>query len=174
MNQHRRSIRLASYDYRAGGAYFITICAHEKRHVFGCVHEGETKANVYGEIMAEEWLRTAELRTNVMLDEWIVMPNHFHAIVIITHQVDADVGAHCNAPLRRAPQSLSSLVSGFKGSVNRHINTYRTEHNLPLVKVWQRNYFERIIRDEKELHDTRRYILENPINWLSDENFAPS
>ena len=63
-------------------------------------------------------------------------------------------------------------MRALKSAATRRINHYRTEHNLPIVKVWQRNYFERIIRDEKELNDTRRYIIENPTNWLNDENFA--
>lgn len=91
--QHRRSIRLSGYDYRAAGAYFITICAHEKRPVFGTMRNDKIMLNVYGKIVEEEWLRTAELRPNIDLDEWVIMPNHFHAIVVITHQVDANVGA---------------------------------------------------------------------------------
>jgi putative transposase len=80
----------------------------------------------------------------------------------------APVGAHCHAPLR-VPRSLSTLISGFKGSVTRRINADRIERGLSPVVVWQRNYYERIIRDEKELHETQRYIIENPLYWEQDE-----
>lgn len=208
MNHHRRSIRLAGYDYSQEGAYFVTISVARRvrrNNPFGRAENGVMKLNGYGKIVAEEWLKTAQLRPNVILDEWMVMPNHFHGIVMFTcatnvrahcnaplvapyatHDVpdiastilhdDSDGGAHCNAPvqagLHRAPQSLSSLVSGFKGSVTRTINAQRAARNLSPVEVWHRNFHERIIRNERELDDTRRYIAQNPQNWESDEEYT--
>ena len=176
----RHSVRLPHYDYRAGGAYFITICAAQKRATFGRLENGAVRLHPYGKIVAEEWLRTAEIRPGIALDEYIVMPDHFHAIVWITEPPNVgahgnapnasqypqrydsrEVRAHCHAPLR-APRSLSSLVAGFKGSVTRRINAHRAEQNLSSVVVWQRSFYERIIRDENELNETRRYIIENP------------
>jgi REP element-mobilizing transposase RayT len=97
--QHRRSIRLAGYDYAQQGAYFVTICVHRKRPVFGSVENGAMWLNRYGRMVQEEWLRTAELRDGVILDEFVVMPNHFHGIVVLKY--DASVAARC-APTRIA------------------------------------------------------------------------
>lgn len=185
---HRHSIRLAGHDYRMAGAYFVTICVERRRCVFGRIEKGVMRPNRYGAIVAEQWQRTAELRPNVGLDAFVVMPNHFHAIVFLDGDGELPVGAHgcapdstnapnprdgaptrahSGAPLRR-PRSLSSLVAQFKATVTRTINLDRAEHNRAPVQVWQRNYFERIIRDEKELNDTRRYIIENPARWNDD------
>jgi len=179
---HRRSVRLPHYDYRAGGAYFVTICTAQKRAVFGRLVNGAVRLHPYGKIVDEEWQRTGALRPEIILDEYIIMPDHFHAIVIITEPAnpvgaysnapnpapahcceDWDVRAHCHAPLR-VPRSLSSLVSGFKGSVTRRINARRAAENLSPAIVWQRSFYERVIRDEKELLETRRYIIENPLH----------
>jgi putative transposase len=180
---HRRSIRLAGYDYRAAGAYFVTVCVHRKRPVFGRIVEGKMHLNAYGRIVVEEWERTAAIRAEVELDEFVVMPNHFHAIVFLTHDSapDTHVGA-CrrtplpphqgvppHAPTLRAPaRNLGALVNAFKGAATRRINAHRAERELAPVVVWQRNYYERIVRDEKEWNDTRRYIIENPLHWDTD------
>jgi REP element-mobilizing transposase RayT len=171
LQNQRRTIRLNGYDYTACGAYFITICAFEKRCAFGRVLDGAMQLNVYGKMVRNCWLAVPEHFPHVVLDEWVVMPNHFHEIVI-TRNV-ANVGAQHAAPLRQAPHvapgSLGAIVRSFKSAVTRRINAHRTERNLPIVRVWQRNYYERIIRDQKELLDTRRYIIENPINWATNE-----
>lgn len=166
---HRRSVRLAGFDYRAAGAYFITICASRRSEVFGRIENNAVTLNGYGRIVVEEWQRTAALRAEIALDEFIVMPDHFHAIVwIVGAHGNAPLAsqpprqrAHCHAPLRE-PRSLSSLVSGFKGAVTRRINAQRATRNWSPVQVWQRGYYERIVRDENELNETRRYIFENP------------
>ena len=172
--QHRRSTRLAGYDYRESGAYFVTVCAAHKRPVFGHIENGAMRCNPYGSIVIEEWARTETLRANVVLDEFVVMPNHFHAIVIFKHNGDTNVGAQRAAPLQGATpnnvaaQSLGAVVCAFKSAVTRRINAHRSERGLAPVVVWQRNYYERIIRDETELNQTRRYIFENPQNWDTD------
>jgi putative transposase len=175
MDKTRRSIRLAGYEYSNAGAYFVTFCAHEKRHVFGRVESGAMHLNVYGEMVRDEWFRTAELRPNVVLDEFVVMPNHFHAIVIITCDTNCETISKANvgATRRVAPtlqsNSLGSIIGQFKSMATKRINVYRAERGLPVVRVWQRNFYERIIRHETELDETRRYIGENPIHWATDE-----
>jgi putative transposase len=181
---HRRSIRLAGYDYRAQGAYFVTICAYQKKCVFGRVLEGEMQTNIYGQIVGECWNEISNHFPHVVLDQWIVMPNHFHGILVFSHDaipVGARyisppqntetplTGARYISPLHAPSNSLGSVVGKFKAAVTRRINQYRAERGLPAVKVWQRNFYERIIRDEKELSDTQRYIDENPLNWAQDE-----
>jgi len=168
---HRRSIRLAGYDYRAAGAYFVTICSHQKKRVFGRVLDGEMQMHVYGRIVAECWDEITDHYPQVIVDEWIVMPNHCHGILII---VDAPVGARYISPLHAASRigapagSLGSVIGKFKAAATRRINAHRAERNLSPAVVWQRNFYERIIRDEKELIATRRYIIENPLHWEQD------
>jgi len=183
---HRRSIRLKGYDYSQPGAYFVTICTHERARLFGRVVDEEMVLNAFGEIVWEEWFRSAEIRTEIELfaDEFVVMPNHIHGIVWIvetdvgTHGVGAhgvvgatDVGAHGRAPLRRPPRSLGAFIAGFKSAATKRINALR---GTPGVPVWQRNYYEHIIRNpvrangRSPLHAIRRYIADNPLRWHLD------
>ncbi len=124
-----------------------------------------------GEIVHDEWLLTAIIRPSIELDAFIVMPNHFHAILVIT---DADgVGAHGCAPLQtphstslyRPPKSLGSIVAGFKSTVTKRANQLRDTSGAPL---WQRSFYDRIIRDEQSLNKARQYIIANPAQWPLD------
>ena len=171
---HRRSIRLRGYDYTSPGAYFVTITTWERGCLFGAVVPTGMVLNDLGDIVASEWRRTAEIRPEIRLDEFVVMPNLMHALIVIR-----DVGAHGRAPLRtgnqpvvptRQPRSVGSLIAGFKSAATRRVNEAR---NTPGVPVWQRNYYERIIRDDEELDRVRQYILDNPAKWNEDpENSA--
>ena len=183
--QHnRRTIRWEGYDYSQSGGYFITICASRKRCVFGAINNGVVRLNHYGRIVKHEWQQSAILRAEIALDEFVIMPNHFHAIVLLNvgarggapndtkRSTLTEIGRTAVRPYDAPSHNLGAMINGFKGSVTRHINTYRDEHQLSRVSVWQRNYYERVIRDENELNATRRYIIENPLNWASDE-YAP-
>ena len=173
--RHRRSIRLPDYDYTAAGVYFVTICTYGRECLFGEVVEGEIRLNDFGVIVREEWERSAEMRAELSIDAYVVMPNHFHGIVFIdvgAHgvrpgQMAERVGwAHGRAPLR-SPKSLGSLIAGFKSAATKHINLLR---NTPGDPVWQRNYYERVIRDDRELAAIREYLAANPTKWDDDEN----
>jgi len=161
---HRRSIRLRGYDYAQAGAYFVTICTQNRECLFGEIVDGQVALNVPGEVVAEEWLRSARIRGEIELDAFVVMPNHLHGIVVIR-----DVGAHGRAPLpsppHRPPRSLGSFVAGFKSVSTKRINAIR---GTPGVPVWQRNYREHVIRDDHDLGRVRRYIAENPLRWDED------
>nr|BCX01830.1 MAG: hypothetical protein KatS3mg041_1876 [Bacteroidota bacterium] len=165
----RRSIRLKRYDYAQPGGYFVTICTYERAHLFGQVVDGEMVLNAFGRIVGEEWFRSAEIRAEIELypDEFVIMPNHIHGIVWI---VETDVGAHGRAPLHngqlsRPPRSLGAFVAGFKSIVTKRINALR---GTPGAPVWQRNYYEHIIRTEWALHAIRQYIADNPLRWHLD------
>jgi REP element-mobilizing transposase RayT len=166
---------LPGYDYTQPGAYFVTICAHERACLFGEVVGGEMHTNRYGYLVHEEWFKTAEIRPNVALrnDEWIVMPNHVHGIIRLTSAPDP-VGAR----RRRAPTapnsegfgkpvngSLPTIVRAFKSITTRRINR---ERGTPHADVWQANYYEHVVRDESALARLRQYIAENPIRWAMD------
>ncbi|GAB4481015.1 MAG: transposase [Anaerolineales bacterium] len=181
---HRRSIRLKGYDYTQPGAYFITICTHERAHLFGAVVDGEMRLNAWGEIVREEWFKTAQIRPYVRLydDEFVVMPNHVHGIIWI---VGDDVGArrrHCRGTAppcpygdavpdhveqfgKPVPGSIPTIVRAFKSAVTHRINALR---GTPGAPVWQRNYYEHVICDERALHAIRQYITENPLRWHLD------
>jgi REP element-mobilizing transposase RayT len=168
---HRRSIRLPAYDYTQPGAYFVTVVTHQRQCLFGEIVDGQVLVSSYGEAVGEEWLRSTQIRREMQLDAFVVMPNHIHGIVTIE-----TVGAHGRAPLHRAaphraplphrsPRSIGSFVAGFKSAVTRRINEMRGTPGLP---VWQRNYYEHIIRDEEELNRVRQYIIDNPTCWEQD------
>jgi REP element-mobilizing transposase RayT len=174
--QHRRSIRLKGYDYAQAGAYFVTICTHNRECLFGEVMNGEMRRNDWGQIVADEWSRSTLIRKEIELDAFVVMPNHMHGIVVITNPIvvitNPGVGATGRSPLPAEPRphgparhSLAALVAGFKSSVTVRINALR---NIRGVPVWQRNYYEHIIRDEKSLDRIRQYVLDNPARWESD------
>lgn len=171
----RRSIRLPGFDYTRPGVYFVTICAHERTCLFGDVVNGVMRVNNLGEIVREEWERSAEIRAELTIDAYVVMPNHMHGIVLIdvgAHGVrprnmdDHVCRAHGRAPLR-PPKSLGSFIAGFKSATTKRINTLR---HTPTHPVWQRNYYEHVIRNDPDLAVIRDYIADNPARWDNDEN----
>ncbi len=164
---HRRSIRLKDYDYSQPGVYFVTICSWNRECLFGEIVDGEMRLNEYGMILQKEWLKSSEIRKEIELDEFVIMPNHFHGIVCInvTGNIKFPVGANGRSPLRMKPKSLSSFMAGFKSSVTKQINQIRNHPGLP---VWQRNYYERVVRNEMELFKIREYIQNNPMQWDID------
>jgi putative transposase len=141
-----------------GAPYFVTICAYEQRHVFGRVEGERTVLTPLGCIVDEEWKRTPSIRDGVELDQWIVMPNHVHGIVYVPEIAGDDAEPRGFA---RASRSLASLVAGYKSSVTRRA---KQELSWP-TPVWQRNYFEHVIRGDADLERARRYIFENPVRW---------
>jgi REP element-mobilizing transposase RayT len=180
LEHQRRSIRLKDYDYSQSGAYFVTLCAHNRECIFGHIVDETMRLKHAGRIVAEEWARSAEIRHEIMLDAWIVMPNHLHGIIVI---LDHGVGAHGGAPsteaddaarvlradgrppLHRRPQSVPSFVAGFKSAAAKRINEMRGRPGKP---VWQRSYYEHIIRNENECRLIRKYIHDNPLKWALD------
>jgi len=128
--------------------------------------------NEYGRIVEYELNRTMNIRPNVEIDVYSVMPNHFHGILVINSMVNSRRGvlqyAPTNTALRSPSQTVGAIIRGFKSTITKCINAIR---NSPGVTVWQRNYYEHIIRDENEMHKIREYIVNNPLNWAEDENF---
>lgn len=177
---HRRSIRLKGYDYAQVGAYFVTICAYKRECLFGSIVDGEMKIKPFGDILAEEWRRSAELRPQIELTEYVVMPNHFHGIVLINH-MDTPRRTHmCRAVNCRAdgldlgtPEqfgkplagTLPTIMRSFKAAVTRRINELR---DTPGSLVWQSNYHEHIIRNDSDYACIAKYIAYNPHRWIED------
>ena len=153
---HRKSIRLKDYDYSSDGAYFTTICAQHKEYMLGNVIDGKMVLNPAGE-MTKKWL--FELKNkfkNVELDECIIMPNHIHLIIFIMNSA----------------YGIPQIVQWLKTmTTNEYIRNVKQNNWKPFdQKIWQRNYYDRIIRNEKELDKIRKYIFENPLKWELDKN----
>jgi len=181
---HRRSIRLPGYDYTQPGAYFITIVTHERMPSFGEIVDGEMRLNEYGQIVRAEWFQTAVVRPYVMLhpDEFVVMPNHVHGIIWIVDigaagmvgatRVGATRRVAPTTPTPRGPDagSIGAIIGQFKSITAKRINALR---DTPGAPVWQRNYYEHIIRDDHALARIRAYIQSNPQRWFDDrENLS--
>ncbi len=159
---HRRSIRLKGYDYTQPGTYFVTLCTRDRKFLFGDIVNGAMCLNDAGRLIADAWKWLSIQYPYVMLDEYVVMPNHLHGIIVIA---DHRRGGSRTAPtpIRRKP--LGGLIGAFKTTAAKHVNRIRNTPNQP---IWQRNYYERVIRNENELDRVREYIISNPARWAFD------
>jgi len=172
---HRKSIRLNEYDYSQPGMYYLTICTHNRQFFFGDITGEEMRLHDAGIAAVNCWDEIPKHFPNVLLDQCIVMPNHVHGIIVITEAAGAngDVGANDYSPLRTVQpprkkgtsKKIGSIVRGFKIGVTKWFQ----ENHSPQT-VWQRNYYEHIIRDDDDLNRIREYIINNPMNWDIDEN----
>jgi len=195
---HLRSIRLKGYDYSQSGAYFLTICTQNRESLSGDVVDGEMRLNDAGHMVWDAWHKIPEHFPHAGIDEFIVMPNHFHGIIMLSGRgdpcdrpvlcVDNDhlsgehiQGDHKNRPYNMRntghpqgtlPGSVGRIVQAFKSlSTHEYIRGIRG-NGWPSFngRLWQRNFYEHIIRSEEEINRVRRYIIDNPPKWAEDEN----
>jgi REP element-mobilizing transposase RayT len=173
---HRKSIRLKGYDYSQPGLYFITICVQDRKHLFGKIENKEMILNEAGKIAEACWQEIPEHFPNVKLHEYIIMPNHVHGIVEIVgaenflpqySQTDtvSPVGAENILP----QHSIGSIVKGFKIGVTKWFRNNKVGAIKILSSIWQRNYYEHIIRNEQSFEHITAYIINNPSNWADDD-----
>ena len=170
---HRRSVRLPTYDYTQPGAYFVTVCTYGRECLFGEVADGAMVLSESGRIVQEEWEQTHIVRPYVQLDAFVVMPNHLHGILIIMN-VNTGTAAPCPYKKRDFGRPimgvLPTIIRSLKSITSRRINELRKTPGFP---VWQRNYYEHIIRNDHALENIRDYIVMNPMRWhLDQENPA--
>ena len=166
-----RSVRLKGYDYSSPGFYFFTVCTYQKRSFFGRIISTRMELNRLGQIAHEIWSGISVHFAQLKLHSFVIMPNHVHGIIEIGCQVGAQHAAplpalqHAQAAVRRvASGSLSTIVRSFKAAI-----TTRARKELDWKgEIWQRNYFERVLRDGQELSDASRYIAENVMMWEQD------
>lgn len=172
---HRRSLRLKGYDYSSPGAYFITICTHQRECLFGEIVDGEMQLNPLGHVVRSHWLKLQTYHSHLQLDAWVVMPNHVHAILIVTHgEVGAGLAENISVepinliskPTPTGHHGIPEIIRGFKTFSARRINEIRKIRRVP---VWQRNYYEHIIRNEESLQHIRQYVQDNAIAWQHDQ-----
>lgn len=170
----RRSVRLQSYDYRQQGVYFITVCSHDRQPLFGSIVDGKMVSSAFGMTVSDCWTSIPAHFQGTILDEFVVMPNHVHGLIAIA---DLGAGEACLAPtvtpsgsghtkLRQKRPTLGTIVGSFKAATTKRINDLR---GTPGVAVWQRNYYEHIVRNDGDLEAIREYIIANPRNWSKDE-----
>ena len=185
---HRKSIRLKGYDYSQAGLYFITICCQDRECRFGKIENDKMILNNWGKIADECWLEIPKHFPNVILHEYIVMPNHVHGIIELVND-DNVVGVENFHPLQHhnesqrnefqkmIPRSIGSIVKGFKIGVTKW---FRINEDVSLGdgnfqpqqsqrKLWQRNYYEHIIRNEQSYQTISDYIINNPVKWKGDK-----
>ncbi|WP_293667529.1 transposase [uncultured Parabacteroides sp.] len=157
---HRHSFRLQGYDYSQEGLYFVTICTHEHKYLFGEIKNDHMTLNNIGEIIKQTWFDLPNHIPNIILDAFCIMPNHIHGIIEIT---SPNVGAGSK------PAQLSEIIRQFKTFSARKINIIR---KIPGTPVWQRNYYEHIIRNNHAYDNIYSYILNNPKKWNEDKMFG--
>ncbi len=159
---HRRSIRLRGHDYAAGGAYFVTLCVANHRPLFGTVVNGRMALNDVGRAASACWRQIPAHFPQVALDEWVIMPDHVHGIIVMSGDgVGGGRGERFFAPAGRphgTSRTLGSIVRGFKIGLTKSLGG-----DAP----WQRNYYDIIIRDARALENIRQYIRDNPAHWNS-------
>ncbi len=170
----RRSIRKREYDYRQAGVYFVTLCTHQHVNLFGHILQGEVRLSYLGSIAFEEWQYLALARKNVQLDRFVVMPNHFHGLVIIEESWQSNQLTGHSSPVPKRTSSikagsLGAIIGQYKAAVTRRA---RSEGLVGDGRIWQRNYHDRIVRNEESLNEIRRYIVENPARWAEDSLYV--
>ena len=171
---HRRSLRLKGYDYSQKGAYYVTIVAWRRECLFGEVVNGDVKLSSYGEIVQKWWDEIPRHFQNVETGAFIIMPNHVHGIIIITARrgtvpVPEDMGGDKlggETPPLRTP-TLGQIVAYFKYQSTKEMNLF--DNTGTVTKFWQRNYYEHIIRSDKDLKNKTDYINANPLLWDEDD-----
>lgn len=179
---NRQSIRLKNYDYSQKGSYFITLVTQDRIHLFGKIEDGKMILNTVGKILEEEWRNTIQMRPNIALGEFIIMPDHMHMIITITAQMERKVDKEWIHSNPKSPsQTIGAIIRGFKGASTKKINLFlnstgesqfapTTESQFAPTefyknKIFQRNYYEHIIRNQKDYNRIEQYIIDNPMNW---------
>jgi len=168
----RRSTHLQGFDYASNAAYVVTICTQHRRPLFGTITDGQLQPSWLGMIVEREWRRTAELRRGVLPGtlwvSFVLMPNHLHGILILNLPEDGAAGTKQVGQFVAPSVGLGAIVRGVKSAVTDAARKERAG----VGQVWQRGYYDRIIRSEVELERLRRYIADNPQQWELDRYFA--
>jgi putative transposase len=167
---HRRSIRLQGYDYSQAGAYFVSIIAQSRECIFGDVVDDQVVLSPVGELIQQIWMDLPARFAYCALDAFVVMPNHIHGIIVIDRVVQelVDGGTANGSPIDghvEPPVALGAIIRVFKSLSAIQVNRLLARPPQPL---WQRNYYEHIVRDDEDLNRTRQYIMDNPVQWAID------
>ena len=174
---NRKANRKKHYNYSSVGYYFVTICTKDRLSFFGKIEDGKMNLNEYGEIVKKCWLEIPEHFSKIKIEEFVIMPNHFHGIIIIYDFVGnrhacslqnnkSDIVHACSLQNEnRQHQKLPVIIGSFKSAVTKLIHR-KYDNSFQ----WQKSYYDHIIRDESSLNKIREYIRQNPHNWDTDKN----
>ncbi len=172
----RRSIRLPDFDYASFGLYYVTICTQNHSCLFGDVENAQVNLNDAGNMIRKAFIEIQDFYNNIHVDEFIVMPNHFHGIVAVSPEpIGGREGqARGPAPTKEGGNtklSLIDIVTRFKSlTTKRYIDGVKTKGWVAFErKLWQRNYYEHVIRNDNDLNHIRDYIQKNPFNWSEEK-----
>jgi len=174
----RKRIRLPNYDYSQQNCYYLTICTENRQEIFGVIEDNQMILNNIGKVVSVWWGKTFEKYNNIAIDEYIIMPNHIHGIINVVgagsprpdkislnvNNQNDDSNGHGN----RAP-TIGNIIAYFKYQTTKQINQLENKSGR---KIWQRNYYDQVIRNEKSLGQIRKYIINNPTNWSDDAENA--
>ncbi len=188
---NRCSIRLKGYDYTEPGAYFITICTSKREHLFGHIQDEKMHLNRYGEVVQFNWNNLPKIYPHVQLNEFIIMPDHIHGIIMLKNDpVGAGTLRERLSAKRTLREQRTLTIESLTKNPYKPAPTPQKRHGLPEIirslktysatrinqlrstkgnSVWQRGYYERIVRDEQALFNIRRYIINNPLKWKKDK-----
>lgn len=162
----RKSPRLRGYDYSQEGAYFVTICTHDRAHLFGAIVDGVMVLSHAGTIAQERWLALPDHHSHIELDAFVVMPNHVHGIIVLVGTGPALSGTdNTGADNAGVVPTLGTVIGSYKSGVTRRVREAQGE---PQLRVWQGRYHDHIIRSEAALNRIREYIMYNPARWRED------
>lgn len=174
--RQRRSIRLKDYDYTQEGAYFITICTNQKERVFGAIINGEMSLSGCGDVASKRWQSIPAHFPHIGLDEFTIMPNHVHGIIIINKPVGAPVPVKATTSNDKAERfgtpttgSIPTIIRSYKSAVTKELNQGEQSRRK---SVWQRGYYEHVIRNEDSMEKIREYIHYNPMKWCDDKYYV--
>ncbi len=170
----RKKNRLTRYNYSLPGAYFVTICVSQMRELLGEIVDKKVILNEFGEIVKEIWENIPKHFKNIILDEWVIMPNHLHGILIIYYNNEREIKdrneelndySYLLQKNKRSQMYLPKVINGFKGAVTRIINQKFPNNEF----TWQKSFYDHIIRNDKAIKKIREYIYNNPLNWKMDQ-----
>jgi putative transposase len=180
----RKNVRMPFFDYSSPGGYFVTICVEGRKCRLGRIKDGEIILNATGEIVREITEQMPQIFSQIIVDCYVIMPNHFHAVFNINYERDGEemaadsssaggtlsggttAGGSRTAPTGRAPKPIGRIIGAFKTMTTKRINE---KEDTPGAQFWQRNYYEHVIRNDEELQKIRDYIIGNPVQWAADE-----
>jgi len=183
---HRRSIRLKGYDYSREGLYFITICVQGRACLFGEIENGKMVLNAAGKMVESEWLKLPERFKNIELHEYMVMPNHFHTILEIVENGMVNKNGQPQGIAPTPPTTIATPTTTVNGkTVGEMVGAFQSIVTVNYIrgvkslrwepfngKLWQRNYWEHIIRDEQSYQRISEYIINNPAKWVDDKFYS--
>ncbi|MFZ4622478.1 MAG: transposase [Bacteroidota bacterium] len=158
----KKQYRLPHFNYARSGYYFVTICSCHRKEIFSKIHEGKVVLTEIGDIIDRSWKYIPTSSPFASLDEFVIMPDHVHGIILIDNPNESDV-ADIKFEMRK--RTLSVVVRTFKAAATANA---RKIH--PAIDLWQPRFFDRIIRNHEELQRIRKYILDNPLRWEVDRN----